>query len=107
MSLPRIYLFLAADIFNAPRGVAMAEDGVILFDHLYPSPEIAIKALSGNLRQYRAHYPDGYQLVTPTPDDPGFIEAQRLNAELWEVGRPAREAEHAAQMEAKRFRQRD
>ena len=98
---PRIYLYLADDVFNDPRGVALAQDGVILWEHLYVSAEVAIKAMSGKLRQYREKYPDGYELVIAQADDPGFVEALRLSTERWEAGAAEREAEHARQMAAK------
>lgn len=100
---PRIYLFIGPDVFDAPRGCALAEDGTLLWDFLYETPEVAIKAMGGNLRQYIKHYAAGFELVIPSAGDLGFQEAQRLNRAAWEAGAEQRAAENKRQMEAKRF----
>jgi len=87
---PKIYVFVAGPAFGGPDVLcnALAEDGHVLAQHVSSSAEWGQHdmGLTGTWKhdKYRAHYPDGYELVwLDAPDaDAGFMAAIKRNQAL-------------------------
>lgn len=84
----KIYIF-----DNSPNGdqwhhaVALAEDGHGLGSHICSHPayipyDMGITS-ERKREEYRAHYPDGYELILTTATSPEVQAAYKLNQELF------------------------
>lgn len=99
-----IYLIVEPDsLFPEDwRATALTADGRELATAVYLEEEKARRRIGNAHGLYRRSCPEGYTLVWAEEDPAGVTEARRLYQERWDAERPAREAEHARQMEALR-----